>query len=192
MSMPKKKNRIAIFASGSGTNAENISNYFQGHDLIEISRIYTNNPKAGVIGRAHRMDIPCVSFSKQHLNSGLLLADLKNSRIDGIVLAGFMQLIPSSLIEAYPERILNIHPSLLPKYGGKGMYGDRVHKAVIESDEKESGITIHLVNEHYDEGKIVMQVKVDLEDGESPETLASKIHNLEYEHYPKAIERIFS
>lgn len=190
--MAKSKKRLAILASGSGTNAENIAKHFASHKEVQIARVYTNRPTAGVIKRAHRLNIPCVCFTKQHLTSDKLLLDLQNNNIDGIILAGFMQLIPSSLIQAFPDAILNIHPSLLPKYGGKGMYGEHVHKAVIDAGEKESGITVHVVNERYDEGRIVLQEKILLEPDETPESLAAKIHELEYLHYPRAIETIFN
>lgn len=178
--------KLAIFASGSGTNAENIVKYFQNDERVKISRIFTNRPDAFVLERAKSLEIPASVFSREEFRNPAFLEKLKN--IDYIILAGFLWLIPEYLIEAFPNKILNIHPALLPKFGGKGMYGDKVHEAVISSAESESGITIHLVNEEYDKGKILFQAKCDIETNDTPESLASKIHELEYAHFPRIIE----
>ncbi len=182
--------RIAIFASGSGSNAENIYDYFKGNDKVEISLILTNNSKAKVIERAERLRIDFKVFDKNSFyNSHEIIDLLSAKKIDCIVLAGFLWIIPADLIKAFPNKIINIHPALLPKYGGKGMYGDKVHQSVIENKETESGITIHLVNENYDEGKIIFQAKCNILPTDKPEDLAKKIHVLEYEHFPKVIEK---
>ena len=185
--------KIVIFASGSGTNAENIYNYFQNYKDISIDSIFTNNPKAGVIERAERLKIPCYVFNRDDfVKTDVVLNRLNESSPDLIVLAGFLWLVPEKIIDAFENKIINIHPALLPKFGGKGMYGDRVHEAVIEADEKESGITIHWVNKHYDEGKTIVQEKVLIEKGETPDSLAEKIHDLEYEYFPKAIHDLLN
>lgn len=185
------KIQIAIFASGSGSNAENIANYFKGHKDIQISMIYTNNSHSFVLERARKLGIPYCIFNRRELYETRLVADLlKLKKTDFIVLAGFLWLVPDYLLKEYPERIINIHPALLPKYGGKGMYGDKVHQAVLLAHDKESGITIHYVNEKYDEGKIYCQYKCEVLDVDTPETLAYKIHELEYKYFPKAIEEI--
>jgi len=177
--------RLGIFASGSGTNAENFCTYFAEHPDIRVGKIYTNNPNAGVIDRAEKLNVPSQVFSQEELKDGRLIEQLNSDRINAIILAGYMKLIPSSLIRAFPDKILNIHPALLPKYGGKGMYGDHVHKAVIAQGEKRSGITIHLVNEKYDEGQILFQAECDVTEEDTPSSLAEKVHVLEYAHYPE-------
>ncbi|MCF8365600.1 MAG: phosphoribosylglycinamide formyltransferase [Bacteroidales bacterium] len=184
---------IAIFASGSGTNAERISKYFMNHPSVRVKIIMTNNEKAFVIERAKKMNINTRIFSREELNrySGVT-AFLKENEIELIVLAGFLWLIPQCLIAAFPNKIVNIHPALLPKFGGKNMYGIKVHQAVIDAGEKESGITIHIVDEIYDHGKVLFQAKCSIDPGDSPEILASKIHELEYEHFPKVIEKLLS
>ena len=180
--------RIAIFASGSGSNAENIFNYFKDNNSVEISLILTNNTKAFVIERAKNLDVKSHVFSKiDFLNTNSVLSILEENKIDLVVLAGFLLKIPENLIKAYPNKIVNIHPALLPKYGGKGMYGDNVHKAVVAAKETESGITIHFVNENYDEGKIIFQAKCPILENDTYEAVAAKIHKLEYEYFPKAI-----
>lgn len=182
---------IAIFASGSGSNAENIVNYFKENNDFSVNLILTNNSNAFVIERAKKLKITCAIFDKNELtNSPLVLNVLKEYKIDFIVLAGFLLLIPKELIINYPNKIINIHPALLPKYGGKGMYGDSVHKAVIENKERESGITIHYINEKYDEGAIIFQAKCKVEDNDTFEDVAQKVHKLEYEHFPKIIEKV--
>ncbi len=180
---------IAIFASGSGTNAENIINQFADNDQINVKLILSNKKEAFVIQRAINHQIEWMVFNRQQFyESDFVLQILKAKDIDAIILAGFLWLIPDSLIKAYPNKIINIHPALLPKYGGKGMYGMHVHKAVIENKETESGITIHYVNENYDEGKILFNAKCKIDSEDTPESLAEKIHELEYKHFPEIIE----
>lgn len=184
--------QAAIFASGSGTNAENLMKYFSNDPRIKIKMVFTNNPEAGVIARAEKYKKNVQIISKTSLNeySGQLIEFLKTENINLIILAGFLLKIPEAFVKAFPDKIVNIHPALLPKYGGKGMYGMHVHEAVIKNKEKESGITVHFVNEHYDEGRIILQAKCDVNPSDTPETLAEKIHALEYEHFPKAIEKL--
>ncbi|MDA0193449.1 MAG: phosphoribosylglycinamide formyltransferase [Bacteroidetes bacterium] len=183
-------NRVAVFASGNGTNAEEIFKYFEGHQSIEIEVLLCNNPKAGVIQRAENWKVPVVIFSRDDLvNSSKILEELKSHEVDWIALAGFLWLLPPTLVHEFPGRIINIHPSLLPKYGGKGMYGSRVHEAAIASGDKESGITIHMVDEEYDKGKIIFQAHCNIAPQDSADTLAQKIHKLEYNHYPEVIEK---
>ncbi len=183
--------KIALFASGSGTNAENIAKYFAASSEVEISAVLCNNPYAFVLKRAEKLGIPSFVFSKNDFyDTDKVLRFLKDKRVDLIVLAGFLWLIPDDLIRHFPNRIVNIHPALLPKFGGKGMYGSRVHEAVIANGETETGITIHLVNEKYDEGKIVFQAKCEVTKEDTAETVASKVHELEYKYFPKVIEEI--
>ncbi|MBU2915580.1 phosphoribosylglycinamide formyltransferase [Reichenbachiella agariperforans] len=183
------KIKIAIFASGSGSNAEQITNYFSGHDLIEVVLILSNKPTAYVLERAAKLGVPSQVFDRPTFyQSENVLDSLRTHEVDYIVLAGFLWLVPQYLIEAYREKMINIHPALLPKYGGKGMYGDRVHRAVIADQETESGITIHLVDEVYDNGRILCQERVSLVADDTPDSLAEKIHELEYAYFPKAIE----
>jgi len=184
------KKRISIFASGSGTNAENIIRFFKNIDSARIHLVLCNNEKAGVIERTAKLNVPVFIFNREMLKSGKVLEKLKQTNTDFIVLSGFLWLMPSEIIREYPDKIVNIHPALLPKYGGKGMYGMNVHNAVIENREKESGITIHYVNEEYDRGNIIFQAKCDVKENDIPEELASRIHQLEYIHYPKIIESI--
>jgi len=182
---------LAILASGSGTNAENIARFFKNHGNIEVRLILSNNAEAGVLARADRLGIPTRTFSRsQFENPDFMLPVMRNSEIDLIVLAGFLWLIPSYLVESYSNRIINIHPALLPAYGGKGMYGDHVHRAVIGAQEKKSGITIHYVNEKYDEGAIIAQFECEIMPEDTPESLAKKIHKLEYAHFPEVIESV--
>ena len=184
--------KVAIFASGSGSNAENIALYFEKKNLIEIPLILTNNPTAFVIERARKLNIPCEVFTKSELSESHKIVDLlKNHEVEWIVLAGFLLKIPQNLIDAYDGRIVNIHPALLPKFGGKGMYGDKVHQAVVDAGESESGITIHYVNEHYDEGTIISQVKCEVKCEDTADDVANKVHSLEYEHFPKVLEQLF-
>jgi formyltetrahydrofolate-dependent phosphoribosylglycinamide formyltransferase len=185
--------KVAIFASGSGTNAENISRYFYGNQQIEVSLLVSNNPKADVHERMSRLGIPSVTFSRQAFAEGRpVLEKLREYAVDWIVLAGFMNLIPTEILDAYPNRIVNIHPALLPKYGGKGMYGRHVHEAVVAAGEKESGITIHYVNERYDEGPVIFQVSCPVSPEDTPDDVAAKVHALEYEHYPRVIASLLS
>lgn len=185
-----KKAKIVIFASGGGSNAEEIIKYFRGNPFIEVVLVLSNNPEAYVLERARKLGIEAQVFSKpQFKDPGTLLELLETKHVSHIVLAGFLWLIPEYLINAFPERIINIHPALLPKYGGKGMYGMKVHQAVRESNEKETGITIHLVNKKYDEGRILFQERCNVESGDTPEEIARKVHILEYKSYPKIIEQ---
>lgn len=181
---------IAILASGSGSNAEKIISHFQGSTKANISLIASNKEKAFVLERAKKHGVPTHIFSKTELESGKLTELLVNKNIDFIVLAGFLLQIPHNLIKAFPNQMVNIHPALLPKYGGKGMYGDNVHKAVKAAEEKETGITIHMVNENYDEGKIIFQKAVNIDKTDSPEQIAEKVHVLEHKYYPKIIESL--
>ena len=184
-----RTNKIAIFASGSGTNAENLALNFQNSDDLEVSLILTNKKEAYVIERAKKLNIPVEIFKKSQLVEGNYIINLlQQNKIDFIVLAGFLLKIPESLIAAYPEKIINIHPSLLPKYGGKGMFGQYVHQAVIAAGEKISGITIHLVNEEYDKGEILSQEKCEITPSDTADNLAHKIHQLEYKHFPRVVE----
>jgi phosphoribosylglycinamide formyltransferase-1 len=185
-----KKVNIVVFASGSGTNAEKIFKHFNSHPRISVNGLMTNNPKAKVITRAQNYKVPCVVFNRSDFSNEQYMLDiLSNWEIDAIVLAGFLWLIPIFLIDRYPNRIVNIHPALLPKYGGKGMYGMHVHRAVIDANEEESGITIHLVNPEYDKGQIIFQKHCPIDSADTPETLAIKVHQLEHEYYPKVIEQ---
>lgn len=182
---------IAILASGSGSNAENIANYFASSPEVNISLIISNNPNAYVLERAKRLGIASLVVPKTEFTAAdKLIATLKEHNIDFIVLAGFLLLVPAKLIEAYPGRIVNIHPALLPKHGGKGMYGDNVHKAVVAAGDKESGITIHLIDEHYDKGTTFFQAKCPVEPTDTPDDVAAKVHALEYEHFPRVIGEI--
>ncbi|MFP4469345.1 MAG: phosphoribosylglycinamide formyltransferase [Bacteroidales bacterium] len=181
---------IAIFASGSGTNAQRIIEYFSGHDDVRVALVLSNKKDAVVLARAQKLKVPVHVFSRKNFyESHQVLDVLKDTRIDFIILAGFLWLVPEYLLEAFSNRIVNIHPALLPAYGGKGMYGMNVHRAVIEAGEKESGITIHLVDEKYDHGKILYQARCRIDRNETPESLAQKIHQLEYTHYPVIIDR---
>jgi len=184
-------NRLALFASGSGTNAENLIKTFKENKKIEISVIFSNNKDAYVIQRAINHNIKYHIFSRPDFyQSKKVLEILQNNKIDFIVLAGFLWLIPDYLIDAYPDRIINIHPALLPKYGGKGMYGMNVHESVIKNNETESGITIHYVNKEYDKGSIIFQAKCPVLPTDTPEDVAKKVHELEYIHFPKIIEQV--
>ena len=185
--MPKK---LAIFASGSGSNAENICNYFAESSDIKVVLICTNREDAFIVKRANKLNIPVYIFSKSELNNFVdLHKKLQNIGVDVIILAGFLLKLPTIMVDNYPNRIINIHPSLLPKYGGKGMYGSNIHKAVIKNKELESGISIHFVNHNYDEGKIILQKKCSISANESVETLIHKIHKLEHNYFPVAIEK---
>jgi phosphoribosylglycinamide formyltransferase-1 len=185
--------RIAIFASGNGSNAQRIVEYFRGKDTPEIAAIYCNNPSAYVLERAKKLEIPTVLFDRESFrNTKQVLDDLKQRKVSWIILAGFLWLIPDYLIQAFPKRIVNIHPALLPKYGGKGMYGEKVHEAVLAAGDKESGITIHFVNDRYDEGEIIFQAKCPVLDSDTPQILAARIHELEYKYYPQILEELIS
>jgi phosphoribosylglycinamide formyltransferase-1 len=182
---------IAIFASGSGTNAENIIQYFSNRNTVNVSLVLSNKRQAMVLKRADALKIRTVFFEhKEFYITGKVLRYLGLYKIDFIVLAGFLWLVPENIIEQYPERIINIHPALLPGYGGKGMYGDAVHKAVIDNHDKESGITIHYVNKLYDKGDIIFQERCKVDPSDTPDLLAEKVHALEFLHYPKIIESL--
>lgn len=182
---------IAIFASGSGSNAENICRYFKNSKQIRVTLIISNKKESYVLKRAESLLVESVVFIKSDFQTSSKVVDcLKNKKIDFIVLAGFLLKVPDNLLEAYPNRIINIHPALLPKYGGKGMYGGYVHKAVKEAGETESGITIHYVNENYDEGNIIYQAKCAIQADDTPDDIANKVHALEYKYYPEVIESV--
>lgn len=182
--------KIAILASGSGSNAENIIKYFSGRDDVEFPLIISNKADAYVHKRAEQLGIKSYTLSREEIKTPSLLIELlRKYDINLIVLAGYLLKIPAELINEYPGKIINIHPALLPKFGGKGMYGDFVHEAVINSGEKFSGITIHLVNENYDEGEHLFQAKCDIVTGETAQSLASKVHELEYLHFPAEVDR---
>ena len=184
---------IAIFASGSGTNAENIIRHFQGNKDVNVALVVSNKPDAYVLVRAANLHVPSLTLTREEFARGEDLARLMKERgIDFIVLAGFLLRVPEALIEAYPGRIVNIHPALLPKYGGKGMYGDRVHRAVVEAGERESGITIHLIDEQYDRGTTVFQAKCPVLPGDTPDDVARKVPALEYAHYPEVIGQLLA
>jgi phosphoribosylglycinamide formyltransferase-1 len=183
-----QKIRIAIFASGNGSNAENIAKSLEGNDAMEVATILTNNAQAFVVERAHNLNIDCFVFSKDDFFKSVIVVDyLKSKKVDYIVLAGFLWLIPQKLISFFPKKIINIHPALLPLFGGKGMYGKHVHEAVISAGVKHSGITIHLVDEEYDKGKVLFQAQCEVSNGENSETLAEKIHQLEYRYFPQIV-----
>jgi len=182
--------RIAIFASGEGTNTQHLIDYFSEKD-VTIGMIVCNNPNANVLKRAEKYSIASILINKEWFhNENPVLKKLLDEKIDLIVCAGFLWKIPDHILQAFPNKIVNIHPALLPKFGGKGMYGLRVHKAVIETREKESGVTIHYLNEHYDEGEIILQKKCEVKKEDTPESLAQKVRMLEHEWYPKTIEQI--
>jgi phosphoribosylglycinamide formyltransferase-1 len=181
---------VAIFASGSGTNAENIIQYFAKTTKINISLVVCNKPDAYVLQRAKKQNINTIVVNrKDFYESTRLLNAFQEHNIKFIVLAGFLWLLPEYILNHFENAVLNIHPALLPKYGGKGMYGMNVHKAVVENKESETGITIHYCNEKYDEGSIVYQAKCAVETNDTPEMVANKVHKLEYEHFPKIIEQ---
>lgn len=185
--------KLAIFASGNGTNAENIVKYFERSSVIMVDSIYTNKHDAYVLKRAEKMNIDSFYYSNKEFIDGIVLLKIMQDRgIDYIILAGFLLKIPDNILKSYPNKILNIHPALLPKFGGKGMYGDVVHKAVKEACEKESGITIHLVNERYDEGTTIFQKSCKLSNSDSYTDIANKVHKLEYIYFPKVIEEFCS
>lgn len=182
---------IAVFASGSGTNAENIIRHFSASPAARVTLLVADNPDAYALVRAAGLGVPGIVIPRAEFRSGgaRAMEALAEHRIDYIVLAGFLSLVPLSIIDAYRGRIVNVHPALLPAYGGKGMYGDRVHRAVVENGERESGITIHHVNEVYDSGDIIAQYRVAVAPDDTPETLAAKIHELEYRYFPEVIAR---
>lgn len=185
------KKRIAIFASGSGSNAQKIMEHFKRSTEAEVALVLTNNPESYVLQRADSFEIPSHVFDRNEFyHTDEVLDLLKNLDIDLIVLAGFLWLIPENLLKEYPGRMINIHPALLPKYGGKGMYGDRVHKAILEAKETEGGITIHYVNEHYDEGEFIYQAKYRIDKDDNLEMVKFKGQQLEHLHYPRIVETL--
>ena len=184
---------VAILASGNGSNAENIARYFMSSTKVKVSLILTNSQKAYALQRARNLDIPCAYFSKEFWQDGeAILHLLQSFHIDFVVLAGFLAKVPDLILKAYPQHMVNIHPSLLPLHGGKGMYGDRVHEDVLRSGDKESGITIHYTSEVYDAGQIVAQYRCEVKPDDTVDKLATRVHALEYEYYPKVIERLLS
>ncbi|MBF4492324.1 phosphoribosylglycinamide formyltransferase [Flavobacterium sp. JLP] len=182
--------KIIVFASGSGTNAENIIKYFAKTENAKVVSVFTNNPSAKVIERAKNHQIPVEIFSKTELLERNVLQKIQEIDPDLIVLAGFLLKFPENIIEKYPNKIINIHPALLPNYGGKGMYGMHIHRAIVNNKEKETGISIHYVNENYDEGGIIFQKNIALTDEDTPETVAEKIHELEQKYFPEIIQTI--
>ncbi|MDD2529648.1 MAG: phosphoribosylglycinamide formyltransferase [Bacteroidales bacterium] len=183
--------KIAIFASGNGTNLQRIAEYFKESDEIKVDIVIVNKKDAYAIERAKNLGIEYIYYNREEFyNSEKVLKTLMEREIDLIVLAGFLWLMPKNILKQFPNKIINIHPALLPKYGGKGMYGHHVHQAIVENKEKESGISIHFVNENYDEGEIIFQAKCEVGPEDTAETLADKIHILEQEHFPKIIESV--
>ena len=182
--------RLSIFVSGNGTNLQRIAEYFLEDFDIKIENVVCNNPKAYAIERAKKLDIPIHMITKEEFNSDAFIKELQDLDIDLIVLAGFLWKLPENLVKAFPKKIVNIHPALLPKYGGKGFYGEHVHEAVVAAKEPYSGITVHYVNELYDNCEIILQAHVALDDKETPDSLAAKIHQLEQAYFPVAIEYI--
>ena len=184
--------KIVIFASGSGTNAENIIRYFQATKSASVEAVFTNKADAQVIQRAEKYQVPSQVFTKNDLETGKVLQEINAIQPDLIVLAGFLLKFPESIVAEYPDKIINIHPALLPKYGGKGMYGMHVHRAVVDNKESKTGITIHYVNENYDEGNIIFQKEVTVLISDTPEVVAAKIHELEQDHFPVVIEKLLT
>lgn len=185
--------RVVIFASGSGTNAENLIKFFQNRETGSVIQVLTNNPYAKVLERAKNLNISALSFNRIALyKTDDVLNVLKSSNPDLIVLAGFLWKFPESILHKFPNKVINIHPALLPKYGGKGMYGHFIHEAVVANKEKETGITIHYVNENYDEGAIIFQAKCDVASTDSAEDVAAKIHQLEMKHFPEVVESLLA
>lgn len=182
--------KIALFASGSGTNVENIINYFENKSIENKYLILVNNQKAKVIEKAEKRNVPFTIFDRFMLNEGIISKKLQEFQPDLIVLAGFLWKFPESIIKEYSNKVINIHPALLPKYGGKGMYGHFVHEAVVDNKEQESGITIHFVNENYDEGAIILQASTPVLPEFTPEDVAKAVQVLEYKHFPEVIEKL--
>ena len=185
--------RIVIFASGSGSNAENLIKFFQNSDSTSVVQVLTNNQHAKVLDRCKRLNVSAFSFNRTAFTkTDDVLNLLKVTNPDLIVLAGFLWKFPEHILEAFPEKVINVHPALLPKYGGKGMYGMHVHEAVVANNESESGITIHYVNENYDEGAIIFQAKCDVNKNDTAEDVAAKIHELEMKHFPEVAEKLLN
>lgn len=186
-----QKIALAIFASGAGSNAQKLIDHFKDSDVARVALIVCNKPGAGVLTIAQKENIPTLLIEKESFFRGhAYLPQLKEAGVGFIILAGFLWKIPQALIDAYPRRIVNIHPALLPKFGGKGMYGQYVHEAVLQAGETESGITIHYVDEHYDNGDIIFQTACPVLEGDTPETIAARIHELEHLHYPRVVEEL--
>jgi phosphoribosylglycinamide formyltransferase-1 len=183
---------IVLFASGNGSNAEEIIRYFKKNNQGTVVAIFSNKPDAKVLDRAKNHNIPSVVFNKTQLNEGFVLEQLRQFQPDLIVLAGFLLKFPEQIITNFPNKVINIHPALLPKYGGKGMYGMNVHQAVLDNKEKETGITIHYVNEHYDEGEFIFQKSVNIEDCKTAEEIAHKVHELEHQYFPEVIGKLIT
>jgi len=184
--------KILLFASGAGSNVENIIQYFKNNPDVKIAGVFSNNSNAIVLDKAKNHNVPTLIFNREQLTDGFVFDKIAELKPDLIVLAGFLWKMPEEIVKAYPNKIINIHPALLPKYGGKGMYGIKVHQTVLENKEKETGITIHYVNEDYDEGEFIFQQKVAIEDCKTPEDVANKIHELEHKHFPIIIEKILN
>ncbi len=182
-----KKVNLAIFASGNGTNAEAIMDHFKDDLTISVALVLSNNPNAGVLARAHRFGVPTIVFNREQFHGDVIVDKLKNIHVTHVVLAGFLWLVPENIIRAFSHRIINIHPSLLPKFGGKGMYGEYVHQAVVAAREMQTGITIHEVDTRFDEGKIIFQASCPVAPTDSAATIAAKVHALEYAHFPRVI-----
>lgn len=183
--------KIIILVSGSGSNAENIVKYFSDSSVAKVTFILSNNPKAYALTRAKNLNINTLTFNREEFSSSkVVLNFLISQQPDLIVLAGFLWLVPAEIVQAFPNQIINIHPALLPKYGGKGMFGDNVHQSVVDNREKESGITIHYVNEKYDDGDIIFQAKCEVLPTDKADEVAAKVHALEYKHFPKVIESL--
>lgn len=182
--------RLAILGSGNGTNAQRITEYFSGNNAVEVACIIYNKRDAYIATRAHNLGIEAVYFGRDDFyNSDRVVNYLRERRIDWVILAGFLWLVPQNILQAYPQRVINIHPALLPKHGGRGMYGERVHESVIASHETESGITIHIVDENYDRGTTLFQARCAVNPDDTPDTLAHKVHELEYQYFPQIIEK---
>ncbi|WP_081208298.1 phosphoribosylglycinamide formyltransferase [Salegentibacter sediminis] len=183
--------KIVIFASGTGTNAENIIKYFQDSSLARVVAVFSNRKSAKVLRKAHDLEVKALYFDRDALyKSNEVLHVLEDIKPDLIVLAGFLWVFPNNILKKFPDKVINIHPALLPNYGGKGMYGAKVHETVINNKDKESGISIHFVNEKYDEGEIIFQTKTMVDKNDTPDSLAGKIHQLEYKHFPEVIEQL--
>ena len=182
--------KIILFASGSGSNAEKIMQYAEQENSYIVTAVVTNNPNAGVLEKAKKHNIPSIVFTREELNNGSVLQKIDEIKPDLIVLAGFLWKFPSDIIASYPQKVINIHPALLPNYGGKGMYGIHVHRAVFENKEVASGITIHYVNDNYDEGNIILQKTIDIQNCTTPEDVAGKVLSLEHEYLPKVIAQL--
>jgi phosphoribosylglycinamide formyltransferase-1 len=186
-------NKIAILASGNGSNAQQIAHYFADNQHVQVTVLLSDNPQAAVHQRMKILGIPTFSFSKQEVKNGTpLLQKLSEFQIDWVILAGFLSKIPENVVDFYSNRIVNIHPALLPKFGGKGMYGMHVHQAVVNNQEKITGITIHFVNEYYDQGDIIFQATCNVEPTDSPDVVAQKVHLLEYQYFPQVVDKLIN